>query len=121
MHVDVRADDLLVTADGAVSVIDWPGAARGAAWVDTVLFAVDPAVHGGVDPELLVADSPVVSGADPADVTDLLLALTGTEAQAVRLPPPPGLPTVRDLQRRFHDAALAWARRRVDGGLARPL
>ncbi len=74
-----------------------------------------------MDPELLVADSPVVAAADAADVTDLLLALTGTWAQAVRLPPPPGLPTVRAFQRRFHDAALAWARRRVDAGLARPL
>jgi aminoglycoside phosphotransferase (APT) family kinase protein len=120
VHLDVRADNLLVTADGAVFVVDWPWAARGAAWVDTVLFALDPAVHGGVDPELLVADSPVVAGADPADVTDLLLALTGTWAQEMRRPPPPGLPTVRDFQRGFHDAALAWARRRVDGGLARP-
>ncbi|MGY1763801.1 phosphotransferase family protein [Geodermatophilus sp. SYSU D00779] len=119
VHLDVRADNLLVTADGAVFVVDWPWAACGAAWVDTVLFALDPAVHGGVDPELLVADSPVVAGADPADVTDLLLALTGTWAQAMRQRPPPGLPTVRDFQRRFHDAALAWARRRVDAGLAR--
>ena len=68
-----------------------------------------------------MADSPVVAGADPADVTDPLLALTGTWAQAMRQRPPPGLPTVRDFQRRFHDAALAWARRRVDAGLARPL
>ena len=117
----MRADNLLVAADGTVSLVDWPWAARGAAWVDTVLFALDPAVHGGVDPELLVAYSPVVAAADPADVTDLLLALTGTWAQAVRQPPPPGLPTVRDFQRRFHDAALAWARRRVDAGLPRPL
>jgi Ser/Thr protein kinase RdoA (MazF antagonist) len=78
VHLDVRADNLLVTADGAVSVVDRPWAACGAAWVDTVVFALDPAVHGGVDPERLVADSPLVAGADPADVTDLLLALTGT-------------------------------------------
>ncbi len=52
---------------------------------------------------------------------DLLLVLTGTWTQAVRLPPPPGLPTVRAFQRRVHDAALAWARRRADAGLARPL
>ena len=120
VHLDARADDLLVTAEGTVSLVDWPWAARGAAWVDTVLFALDPAVHGGVDPELLVADCPVVAAADPADGTDLLLALTETWAQAVRQPPP-GLPTVRDFQRRFHDAALTWARRRVDAGLARPL
>lgn len=120
VHLDLRADNLLVTPDGAVFVVDWPWAACGAAWVDTVVFALDHDVHGGVDQEWLVADSPVVAGADPADVTDLLLALTGTFAQAMRRPPPPGLPTLRDFQRRFHDAALAWARRRVDGGPARP-
>ena len=89
--------------------------------MDTGLPALDPPAHGGVDPELLVADSPVVAAADPAAVTDLLVALTGTWAQEMRRRPPPGMPTVRDFQHRFHDAALAWARRRVDAGLARPL
>lgn len=119
VHLDIRADNLLVTADGAVVVADWPWAARGAAWVDTVLFALDAAVHGGVDPELLVAGSPLVATADPAAVTDLLLGLGGMWAAAMRRPDPPGLPTVRAFQRRFHDAALAWGRRRADSGPGR--
>jgi hypothetical protein len=35
---------------------------------------------------------------------------------AMRRPDPPGLPTVRAFQRRFHDAALAWGRRRAGTG-----
>jgi aminoglycoside phosphotransferase (APT) family kinase protein len=113
VHLDVRADNLLVTADGGVVLVDWPWAARGAPWVDTVLFALDAAVHGGVDPEALVGAAPLVAAADPAAVTDLLLGLTGMWSAVMRRPPPPGLPTVRGFQRRFHDAALAWGRRRA--------
>jgi hypothetical protein len=81
--------------------------------VDTVLFACDAAAQGGVDPERLVARSPLVAAADPALVTDLLLGMTGFWAHASRLPPPPGLPTLRAFQRRFHDVALSWAVRRT--------
>lgn len=116
VHLDIRADNLLVTPDGGVVVVDWPWAARGAAWVDTVLFALDAAVHGDVDPELLVAGAPLVAKADPAAVTDLVLGLAGMWAAAMRRPDPPGLPTVRAFQRRFHDAASAWGRRRMDAG-----
>jgi aminoglycoside phosphotransferase (APT) family kinase protein len=115
VHLDVRADNLLVTADGAVLLVDWPWAARGAAWVDTVLFALDAAVHGGVDPERLAGSAPLMAYADPAAVTDFLLGLTGMWAAAMRRPAPLGLPTLRIFQRRFHDAALDWGRRRVDG------
>ena len=116
VHLDVRADNLLVDADGAVLLVDWPWAARGAPWIDSVLFALDPVVHGGVDPEDLVAGSPVVGEADPAAVTDLLLGLTGTWAEQMRRPAPPGLPTLRAFQRLFHDSALTWARRRLGAG-----
>ena len=113
VHLDLRADNLLVDATGSVFVVDWPWAARGAAWLDTVLLALDTAVHGDVDPQRLVTGSPVVAAADPDDVTDLLLTLTGLWARQMRLAAPPGLPTLRPFQRRFHDAALTWGRRRA--------
>ena len=115
VHGDLRADNMLVGTDGGVAFVDWAWAARGADWVDTVLFAFDPAAQGGVDPEALVARSPLVRAADPAEVTDLVVAMTGMWADRMRRPPPPGLPTVRAFQRRFHDVALAWAVRRVGG------
>jgi hypothetical protein len=61
-----------------------------------------------------VGDAPLVAAADPAAVRDLLLGLTGMWAAAMGRPAPPGLPTLREFQRRFHDAALAWGRRRAD-------
>jgi hypothetical protein len=112
-HLDLRADNLLIDAAGNTVVVDWPWAARGSAWIDTALFVLDPAVHGGLDPEQLLRQSPLLADARPADVTDLLLGLAGMWGVAMRRPPSPGLPTVRAFQRRFHEAALAWGRRRV--------
>jgi hypothetical protein len=82
-----------------------------------VLLALDMAVHGHLDPVELVADVPVVRGADPVDVTDFLAGMAGMWAVSMRRPPPPGLPTIRRFQRRFHDATLAWVQRRAAAGL----
>jgi Ser/Thr protein kinase RdoA (MazF antagonist) len=117
VHLDLRADNLLLTPDGDVVLLDWAWAARGPAWVDPVLLALDAAVHGGLDPAALLAGVPAVTAADPADVTDLLLVLTGMWAVTMRRPAPPGLPTLRAFQRRFHAAALAWVEQRTAQGL----
>ena len=117
VHGDLRADNLLLGPDGSVAFVDWAWGARGADWVDTVLFALDAATQGGVDPEWLVSRTGLVGAADPRQVTDLVLAMTGMWARGMRLPAPPGLPTLRPFQRAFHDAALAWGMRRVAAGL----
>jgi aminoglycoside phosphotransferase (APT) family kinase protein len=117
VHGDLRADNLLLGADGSVAFVDWAWAVRGADWVDTVLFALDAAAQGGVDPEWLVGRSPFVAAADPGQVTDLVLAMTGMWARSMRQPPPPGLPTLRSFQRAFHGTALGWGIRRVAAGL----
>jgi Ser/Thr protein kinase RdoA (MazF antagonist) len=116
VHLDLRADNLLLTPGGGVVLLDWAWACQGPAWLDTVVLALDVAVHGGLDPGPLVADLPVVAAADPRDVTDLLAGLAGTWAATMRRPAPPSLPTLRPFQRRFHDAALDWVRRRVAAG-----
>lgn len=117
VHGDLRADNLLLGADGSVAFVDWAWAARGADWVDTVLFALDASAQGRVDPEWLVGRSPLVAAADGQEVTDLVLAMAGMHARGMRRPAPPGLPTVRAFQRAFHDAALDWGMRRVAAGL----
>lgn len=117
VHGDLRADNLLLGPGNAVAFVDWAWAARGADWIDTVLFSLDAATQGGVDPEWLVGRSSLVAVADPRQVTDLVLAMTGMWARGMRQPPPPGLPTLRSFQREFHAAALAWGMRRVAAGL----
>ena len=117
VHGDLRADNLLLGADGSVAFVDWAWAVRGVDWLDTVLFALDATAQGDVDPEWLIGRSPLVATADPRSVTEVVVAMTGMWAESMRKPPPPGLPTLRAFQRRFHDAALAWAVRRVAAGL----
>lgn len=113
VHLDLRADNILVEPGGRVLFVDWPWACRGPRWLDGVLFALDPLVHGGVDPEVLLHRRRILDGVDPADVTTVLVGLTGMWAESFRAPPPPTMPTIRPFQRSFHDAALDWVRRRT--------
>lgn len=105
-HCDIRADNLLIRPDGRVIVVDWPWACVGPAWLDTVLLALSVLVHGG-DADRIVA------GVDPGVVLDILAGLAGYFRHISRLPPPPGLPTVRAFQRWQADALLPWLRPRL--------
>jgi aminoglycoside phosphotransferase (APT) family kinase protein len=112
LHLDLRADNLLLTPTRVVAV-DWPYAAAGAAWVDLLLLLPSVAMQGGPDPEPTFAAHPVAAGADPWAVTTALAAVAGFLAEGSRLPPPPGLPTLRAFQHGQAVAALEWLRRRT--------
>ncbi|MFI2713000.1 phosphotransferase family protein [Micromonospora sp. NPDC018662] len=114
-HLDVRADNLLVGPDGTVTVVDWPWACRGPAWLDTLLTVVNVQVYGGHDPDALLAARPLTAHVDPADLTGVLAGLTGFFLDSARQPPPPGIPTVRAFQRLQADALLPWLARRLAG------
>jgi len=114
VHLDVRADNLLLTQGsptGAV-VVDWPWAARGAAWLDRVVLAIDVGVGGG-DPGRALASSAVGRDADPGAVTAFLAAVAGTWAEQVATAAPPGMPTLRAFQRAELDVSLHWLRSRT--------
>ncbi|MEU7572792.1 phosphotransferase [Micromonospora sp. NPDC049240] len=112
-HLDVRADNLLLGPDGRVTVIDWPWACRGPAWLDTLLTVINVQVYGGHDPDALLASRPLTAHVDPADLTGVLAGLTGFFLDGARQPPPPGIPTVRAFQRLQADALLPWLTRRL--------
>jgi hypothetical protein len=112
-HLDIRADNLLIGPDGTVTVVDWPWACRGPAWLDSLLTLVNVQVHGGHDPEALLAALPLAAGVDPADLTGVLAGFTGFFLDGARQPPPPGIPTVRAFQRLQGDALLPWLARRL--------
>ncbi|MEU4694149.1 phosphotransferase [Actinoplanes sp. NPDC023714] len=100
-HCDVRADNLLVRADGRVMIVDWPWGSVGPAWLDTVQLAMNVLVHGG-DPGRLL------DGIDPDAVIGVIAGFTGYFHHRSRMPPPPGLPTVRAFQRFQGDALVPW-------------
>ncbi|MEU2622670.1 aminoglycoside phosphotransferase family protein [Streptomyces sp. NPDC007157] len=112
-HADLRADNMLLTADGGVVFVDWPHAVRAAPWFDLLVMLPCVRAQGGPDPEDLFTAHPLGRDADPAAVTATLAALTGYFLEHSVRPAPPGLPTLRPFQRAQGDAALAWLRTRL--------
>ncbi|MEU2715306.1 phosphotransferase [Streptomyces sp. NPDC007205] len=113
VHADLRADNVLLTADGGVAFVDWPHAVRAAPWFDLLVMLPCVRAQGGPDPEEVFAAHPLGRDADRDAVTAALAALTGYFLRSSLNPPPPGLPTLRPFQRAQGEAALTWLRRRL--------
>lgn len=113
VHLDVRADNLLVRGDGSMVVVDWPWAAIGPDWLDRFLLVINIDLYGGHDPDDVIAGYlPLV---DPTLVTGCLAGLCAYFTDAGRRPPAPGLPTLRAFQRAQAVSTTAWLRRRLEG------
>jgi aminoglycoside phosphotransferase (APT) family kinase protein len=112
-HADLRADNLLLTADGRVMVVDWPWACLAAPWFDLLLMLPSVGMRGGPPPAEVFDRHPVAAGADPAGVTAVVAALAGFMLGHARLPAPPGLPTLRPFQHAQGVVALDWLRTRT--------
>lgn len=111
VHCDVRADNVLLTADGAY-LVDWPWATRGARWVDLVAFLPSVAMQGGPDPESIWRAHPVRRGVDEEAVDVFIAALAGFFTHQALQPAPDGLPTVRAFQAAQGVTARAWLAQR---------
>lgn len=111
-HADLRADNILLTAQGVVFV-DWPHAVRAAPWFDLLVMLPCVRAQGGPDPEDLFTAHPLGRAADPEGVTRTLAGLAGYFLDHAARPAPPGLPTIRAFQRAQGDAASAWLKRRL--------
>ena len=114
LHLDVRADNLLLGPGGRVLVVDWPHARVGAAWVDAVFFAPSVAMQGGPRPEDLFERHPY-SGrrADAEALTAVVAAVAGFFTREGLQPAPPGLPTLRAFQAAQGAVARDWLARRT--------
>ena len=104
-HCDIRADNLLIRADGRVIVVDWPWGCVGPVWLDRLLLGLNVLTTGG-DPDR------VFDGIDAGVVTDVVAGIQGMFEYVCRLPPPPGIPHVRAFQREQADAIRPWLRER---------
>ncbi len=106
VHLDLRSDNLLIDGEGKVWFVDWAHGSIGAAWVDLVFLLPSVAMEGGPDPERAWTRSPFAA-IDAEAVTAVVAAVAGFFTYQARLPPPPGLPTLRA----FQEAQGVWARR----------
>ena len=112
LHFDLRADNLLVTADG-VRVVDWPHAHVGGAWVDFVWFAPSVAMQGGPRPRDLVARFGPARAADSGALDAVVAGVAGYFTAAALQPPSPGLPGLRAFQAAQAEVARAWLAERT--------
>ena len=97
LHLDLRADNMLIRPDGEVMFVDWPWGARGAPLLDVVGFAPSVRMQGGPDLDWLLARHPAAAGGRRA-TDSLLAAVAGMFTIRALGPPPPGLPTLRAFQ-----------------------
>ena len=114
-HLDVRADNLLLTPE-RVYVVDWPHAQIGAPWLDLVGMAPSVAMQGGPEPEALLRDQPVLRGVAPEAIDAFIALLAGYFTWHAMQPPPPGIPTVRAFQDAQGIVARRWLARRRGWG-----
>ncbi len=113
LHLDLRADNLLLTPE-RVLVVDWPHARVGAAWLDAVFFAPSVAMQGGPAPQSLVERHPACRAADPDAVTAVVAAVAGFFTWEARQPPPPGVaPGLRAFQKAQGAVARRWVAART--------
>ena len=112
LHFDLRADNLLLTADG-VRVVDWPHAHVGQAFVDLVWFAPSVTMQGGPSPGELVARYGPARDADPEALDAVVAGVAAYFTAGSLLPPMPGLPTLRAFQAAQAEVARAWLAERT--------
>ncbi len=114
VHLDIRADNLLIEPSGRVVIIDWPWACTGAEWLDTLSLLLNAQFIGcgDCDPDALVATTPRLAGVPADNVDSVLAGFCAFFLDAARRPSPPGLPTLRAFQLAQGESTLAWLGRR---------
>ncbi|MGY1552074.1 hypothetical protein ACW5CM_09860 [Microbacterium sp. A588] len=109
LHLDVRADNVIIDPSGRAWLIDWPWAAVGARWVDGVPYLLDARLRGEpIDAEELLRTHPLFAETTDAQVDAMLAGIVGRWFDQARLPAPPSMPTLRAFQRSEALAGVAW-------------
>lgn len=106
VHGDLRADNIMIDADGTVWLIDWLHASVGASWIDLAFLLASVGAQGGGDPAVLFAEHAPHVAHD--DLRAGLAGLTGSLVWGSMQPAPPGVPNLRPFQSAHAEAALRW-------------
>jgi aminoglycoside phosphotransferase (APT) family kinase protein len=111
LHLDIRADNILLARDRVVFV-DWPHVAVGAPWVDLVLMLPSMQLQG-CEASAMLADFPPAQGVPADAVNAVLAAFAGFLSHQAGRSAPPGLPNIRAFQALQAHAALDWLQSRL--------
>lgn len=103
LHMDLRSDNLCITDEGRVVLVDWNNACRGQAGLDEACWAPSLALEGGPQPWDLLPDA----------AAHHVSFLTGYFARHAPLPPILDAPRVRPFQLAQLQVALPWFARLV--------
>ncbi len=114
LHADLRADNLLLTPDGEVVLVDWPWGCTGAAFVDLAFMLPSVGLGAGPDPATVIDRYGLFDDVDPDAVRAVVSAIAGFFVRQSVQPPPPGLPNLRAFQRAQAEVALGWLLPLVD-------
>jgi hypothetical protein len=112
IHRDVRSDNLR-WADGQLYLLDWACVAASAVEYDVVAFAQTITVESGIDPEITLAAYNKINPLNPRLVDAAVCAVAGFFADRAWREDIPGLPRLRDFQRRQLFVTMSWAARRL--------
>jgi hypothetical protein len=112
LHLDIRADNILLSANGPVFV-DWAQASIGASWVDLLLLLPSVAMQGGPDPWDVFDRNSLAKHASAEDVSAMVCALTGFYLERGLRSPAPGRTAVRRFQYAQGSKALEWLKTRL--------
>lgn len=109
VHADLRADNILVGNDGDIYLVDWPWAARGAAWYDALTLLIEARLHEPLlDVQSIVDSHRIFASVTSTELVSALAGLTGFYLDAARRPPVPSLPTLRSYHAQQAVACTSW-------------
>lgn len=111
IHLDLRSDNLLFRPDGSPVLLDWSFATKGPVVLDIVFLAPSVEGEGGPPADETVALFERAMGSKflQRDQQIALAFAAGYFADKAHLPPPPGLPRLRWVQRLQLAVCLGWA------------
>lgn len=114
VHLDLRADNVLIDRTGRARLVDWAWASAGAPWIDGLTMLIDARRLGSPDTDELLAEHPAFDGVADATIDGALAGLAGLFLSGSLNPAPPRMPELRPFQAVEAHAAFEWlqARRR---------
>ena len=108
LHADLRADNVLIGEDGAVTFVDWPWGCVGRSFIDPLFMLPSIGLAGGPDPAAVAERYGLFDDVADDDLLAVLVALTGFFFRASIDPAPPGIPALPAFQAAQGEVALRW-------------